>query len=228
MFVIEVDLCCYLLYARFMFWTDWGKTPKIEQSFMDGSGRRTIVETDLSQPNAITVDYISEKIYWADSDLDKIEYANYDGTERMLVETEDTGLLYPFALTVAGDILFWTDWATNAIYATHKQHGAETSEGYFEQIAVFVSTPYGIEALDASRQLPGIYTLAGFYTSVIEHCFPCKPLTANNTCELNGCSHVCLMSDIGYTCGCPDGYSLESDQLECKCKQLVIPTHPVY
>lgn len=202
-----------------MFWTDWGKTPKIEQSFMDGSGRRIIIDSDLSQPNSITVDYISEKIYWSDSDLDKIEYAKYDGTERMSVETEDSGLLYPFALTVAGDILFWTDWVTNAMYATHKQHGAETGEGYFSQIAVFVSTPYGIEALDASRQLPGSYIYTcGFYTSVIEHCFPCEPHTANNTCESNGCSHVCIMSDTGYTCVCPDGYSLESDQLECKCK----------
>lgn len=146
---------------RLMFWTDWGEIAKIEQSFMDGSGRRTIVSTDLSQPNAVTVDFISAKIYWSDSDLDKIEYANYDGSERMSVETEDTGLLYPFALTVAGDILFWTDWVTNGLYVTHKQHGAETNEGYFLQIAVFSSTPYGIEALDASQQSPGTIDLPG-------------------------------------------------------------------
>ena len=148
-----------------MFWTDWGEVAKIEQSFMDGSGRRTIVDSDLSQPNAVTVDYLSEKIYWADSDLDKIEYANYDGSERMLLETEETGLLYPFGLTVAGDVLFWSDWGSNAIYATHKQHGADTSEGYFAQIAVFTSIPYGIEALDADRQQPGrfyIHTLQLF------------------------------------------------------------------
>lgn len=138
-----------------MFWTDWGENPKIEQAFMDGSGRRTIVDSDLSQPNSVTVDYISEKIYWADSDLDKIEYSNYDGSERSSVETEETGLLYPFGLTVAGDILFWSDWATNTIYATHKVHGDDRSEGYFTDIAVFTSIPYGIEALNPDRQTPG-------------------------------------------------------------------------
>lgn len=140
-----------------MFWTDWGKVAKIEQSFMDGSRRRTVVDTALSQPNALTIDYTDEKIYWADSDLDKIEYSNYDGSERMTLETEETGLQYPFSLTVAGDILYWTDWETDTLYATHKQHGVETSEGYFIEIAVFTSTPYGIEALHSSRQLPGTH-----------------------------------------------------------------------
>ena len=138
-----------------MFWTDWGEVAKIEQAFMDGSRRRTIVDTGLSLPNAVTVDYIAEKIYWADSDLDKIEYANYDGSERMTLETEDAGLGYPFSLTIAGDVLYWTDWDTNTLYATHKQHGVETSEGLFTEIAVFTSTPYGIEALESSRQGPG-------------------------------------------------------------------------
>ena len=134
---------------------------------MDGSNRRTVISSDLSQPNGITVDYTSQKIYWSDSDLDKIEYSNYDGSNRMSVETEDTGLLYPFSLTVAGDILFWSDWGTNTIYATHKQHGAETSEGYFAPIAVFTSIPYGIEALDGDRQTSGIilyYTVYSVYS----------------------------------------------------------------
>lgn len=139
-----------------MFWTDWGKIPKIEQSYMDGSGRRTIIDSDISQPNTVTIDYYSEKIYWTDSDLDKIEYANYDGSERELVLTADSGLVYPFGLTVTGDVLFWSDLESNTLYATHKQHGTDSSMGYFAQIAVFTSTPYGIEALDENKQSPGI------------------------------------------------------------------------
>ena len=195
-----------------MFWTDWGKIPKIEQSFMDGSGRRTVIDSDISQPNAVTIDYLSEKIYWADSDLDRIEYANYDGSERVLVLTADSGLRYPFGLTVSGDALFWSDLETNTLYATHKQHGVGTSNGYFSQIAVFVSTPYGIEALDENRQMPGLYyTKSRFYS--IYHF---SSSIANNTCFGKGCSHVCLLSDAGYTCACPYGFSLESDQLQCK------------
>ena len=210
----------YMLYRvsiRFMFWTDWGEIAKIEQSFMDGSGRRTIVDTDLSQPNAITVDYVAEKIYWADSDLDKIEYANYDGSQRMTVATDNTGLTYPFSLTVAADVLFWTDWGTNTLYATHKQHGVETSEGYFIKIATFTSTPYGIEALDSSKQLPGIQHQIGLHYLLY---FNTTLSADNNTCFGIGCSHVCVMSDISYTCLCPYGFSLEKNLHTCKGKQL--------
>lgn len=137
---------------RFMFWTDWSETAKIERSFMDGNDRRTIVSTSLSQPNGITVDYAAEKIYWTDSILDKIEYSNYDGTSRATVETEASGITYPFALTVAGNLLFWSDWETNRIYVTHKVHGSDTDEGYFQAVAAFPSSPYGVEAVLSSRQ----------------------------------------------------------------------------
>ena len=127
---------------------------------MDGSDRRTIITSDLSQPNGITIDYVSERIYWTDSDLDKIEYANYDGTVRMSVETANTGLLYPFAVTLFDDILFWSDWASGSIYATHKDHGADSDQGFFSSIAHFpASIPYGIEALKANRQPSGNYNL---------------------------------------------------------------------
>lgn len=137
-----------------MFWTDWSTSAKIERSFMDGQDRRTIVSTSLSQPNAITVDYDSQKIYWSDSDLDKIEYSNYDGSDRTTIETEATGLSYPFALTIADNLLFWGDWNTNTLYVTHKVHGSE-SMGFFESIALFSSSPYGIEAITSSRQQSG-------------------------------------------------------------------------
>ena len=136
-----------------MFWTDWGQTAKIESSFMNGGDRRTIVNSSLSQPNGITVDYLSERIYWTDSSLDKIEYANYDGTGRTSVETADTGLFYPFSLTIVDSILFWSDWASGSVYATHKDHGVNGDEGYFNEIAHFpASIPYGIEAFNSSKQ----------------------------------------------------------------------------
>ena len=140
----------YFPHQRFIFWTDFGETAKIERSFMDGGGRRTLISSSLSQPNGITIDYVSERIYWTDSDLDKIEYANYDGTGRIELQTAETGLYYPFSVTVAREILFWTDWASGSIYATHKDDG---DQGHFAEVAHFpVSTPYGIEALVSDRQ----------------------------------------------------------------------------
>ena len=123
---------------------------------MDGGDRRTLINTNIEQPSGITIDYLSERIYWTDSTLETIEYANYDGTWRTPLETQASGLLYPFALTVADDILFWTDWASGSIYATHKDHGADGDLGYFNEIAHFpASIPYGLEALVSDRQPAG-------------------------------------------------------------------------
>ena len=139
-----------------MFWTDWSDTAKIERSFLDGQTRRTIIDSRLSQPNGITIDYASQKIYWSDSSLNKIEYSNYDGTGRMSVETEASGLVYPFSLTVANNLLFWNDWHTNKIYVTHKVHGSDAGQGYFQTVALLSSSPYGIEAVLSSRQRMGM------------------------------------------------------------------------
>ena len=139
-----------------MFWTDWGQAAKIERAFMDGEDRRVLHEVGLSQPNGITIDYAEQKIYWSDTNLDKLEYCNYDGSERTLLETEADGLLHPFALTIAEELLFWTDWETNSLYFTHKQHGNTGGLGLFESLAHFTSEPFGVEALDSSRQQPGI------------------------------------------------------------------------
>lgn len=32
-----------------MFWTDWGKSPKIERAYLDGTSRKAIVTNDLGK-----------------------------------------------------------------------------------------------------------------------------------------------------------------------------------
>lgn len=44
------------LFCRFMFWADWGQ-PRIERSFMDGSGRKSIVNSELGFPSGLTIDF---------------------------------------------------------------------------------------------------------------------------------------------------------------------------
>ena len=141
-----------------MFWTDFGQTAQIEFAYLDGSDRRVMHNTDLLQPVGITVDYVDGKIYWSDVGLDRIEYSNLDGSGRTILETESSGLYHPFSLTVADDLVFWTDWETNSIYTTHKEHGADQTLGYFATVATFSSIPYGIEALLESRQPTGYFT----------------------------------------------------------------------
>jgi len=68
-----------------IFWTDWGQQPRIEKSFMDGTGRSAVVETSLFWPNGLTIDHPSLKLYWVDAKHHVIESSNLDGSDRRRV-----------------------------------------------------------------------------------------------------------------------------------------------
>ncbi|KAH9373139.1 hypothetical protein HPB48_004884 [Haemaphysalis longicornis] len=105
-----------------IFWSDWGKLPKIERSFLDGSARRVIIATDLGWPNGLAIDYEMERLYWVDAQLDCIEFSDLNGKSRQkLIE----GVSHPFGLTQHESYIYWTDWHTKAIEKAHKETGAE-------------------------------------------------------------------------------------------------------
>lgn len=68
-----------------MFWTflqDWG-TSRIERIFMDGEKRTHLVEKDLGWPNALSTN--SQRLYWTDAKLKRIESCNYEGNHRKII-----------------------------------------------------------------------------------------------------------------------------------------------
>lgn len=70
-----------------MYWTDWGRKPRIESAWMDGQHREVLVrEEDLGWPTGLTVDYLNgNRIYWCDSKENIIESMKPDGTDRKIV-----------------------------------------------------------------------------------------------------------------------------------------------
>lgn len=50
-----------------LFLADDGEFPRIEKMNMDCSVRAVVVSKKISLPNAISLDYVREKVYWADS-----------------------------------------------------------------------------------------------------------------------------------------------------------------
>ena len=90
-----------------MYWTDWGKYPKIERAALDGSHRTILVNDSVAWPNGLTIDYLFRKIYWADAKLDKIEVMNLDGSNCRVALNDK--LPHIFGFTVLGDRLYWTD-----------------------------------------------------------------------------------------------------------------------
>lgn len=71
---------------RMMYWTDWGRKPRIEMAWMDGQHREVLVDEDLGWPTGLTVDYLNgNRIYWCDSKENSIESMKPDGTDRKVV-----------------------------------------------------------------------------------------------------------------------------------------------
>ncbi|CAL8375096.1 unnamed protein product [Arctogadus glacialis] len=175
---------------RSMYWTDWGEDPRIERAGMDGSNREVIVVREIYWPNGLTIDLVEQKLYWADAKLSFIHKANLDGSAREPV-VEGT-LTHPFALTLSGETLYWTDWQTRSIHACNKHNGAEARE-----ILNGIYSPMDIQVLGPQRQ-PYIHT-------------PCSDLNG-------GCSHLCLLSPVEpfHSCACPTGVQLRQDGKTCK------------
>jgi len=74
----EVDLKVFLVFCgRYLFWSEWGFTSSISRTGMDGSVRMTVISTRLAWPNALTVDYDTNKLWWGDAHLDYIESVTF-------------------------------------------------------------------------------------------------------------------------------------------------------
>ena len=110
-------------FSSYMYWTDWGRHPRIERAELDGSHRITLVNSSVAWPNGITIDFREQKIYWADAKLDKIEVMNLDGSRRRTILDEN--LPHVFGFTVLGDRLYWTDWQRKTIESANKRTGSE-------------------------------------------------------------------------------------------------------
>ncbi|XP_066473947.1 prolow-density lipoprotein receptor-related protein 1 [Tiliqua scincoides] len=187
---IALDPRCGIL-----FWTDWDASmPRIEAASMSGEGRRVIHKETGSGgwPNGLTVDYLEKRILWIDARSDAIYSALYDGTGHIEVLRGHEYLSHPFAVTLYGGEVYWTDWRTNTLAKANKWTG--------HNVTVVQRTntqPFDLQVYHPSRQ----------------------PL-APNPCEANGgkgrCSHLCLINyNSTYSCACPHLMKLAKDNTTC-------------
>uniref|UniRef100_A0A8D0AW38 Nidogen 2 n=1 Tax=Sander lucioperca TaxID=283035 RepID=A0A8D0AW38_SANLU len=101
---------------RLMFWVD-SNPDIIESANLDGSGRRTLFDTDLVNPRAIIVVSSTGTLYWTDwnREAPKIESSSVDGQNRRVVVSDGIGL--PNALTYdssSGQVC-WADAGTKRL-----------------------------------------------------------------------------------------------------------------
>lgn len=132
-----------------MYWTDWGTPATIERASMCGSNRTVLHNTNLQWPNALTIDYANQILYWLDAGLDRLERSNTDGSGRTLLYTFNN--YHPFGLTFYDGGLFWTDWALKAVLGYNVTENSTVNVIFGDLIL----DPMSITAACASRQING-------------------------------------------------------------------------
>ncbi|KAF3843047.1 hypothetical protein F7725_001896 [Dissostichus mawsoni] len=171
-----------------MYWTDWGRKPRIEAAWMDGQHREVLVKEDeLGWPTGLALDFVNgNRIYWCDSKENIIESMKPDGSDRKIVISGDIG--HPYSLDVFEGHVYWTTKERGEVWKTNKF-------GIGHKVKVLTINPW----LTQVR----IYQQQRHNQSVPN---PCK----------NVCSHLCLLRPGGYTCACPQGSSpVQFDSNEC-------------
>lgn len=83
---------------RYMFWSDWGKKPRLERAYLDGTQRVTIVSTELSWPNGLAIDLVDNRVYWGDARMDRIEVADINGNNRKILVSQTLPHIFGFTL----------------------------------------------------------------------------------------------------------------------------------
>ncbi|KAK3741912.1 hypothetical protein QZH41_010034, partial [Actinostola sp. cb2023] len=123
---VAIMILGYIFSKIYMFWSDWGyDSPKIERCGMNGdpNTRLAVITTNIQWPNGLTVDYTIDKIMWADAKVHTIESANLDGSHRRVILSENT--MYPFAITVFNNKMYWTDMEKGGVYVADKFTGKD-------------------------------------------------------------------------------------------------------
>ena len=92
---------------------------------MDGSHRATIIKDSVHWPNGITIDIAMNRVFWADAKLNIVGSADLDGANSRIVFYSKEKLKHPFSITVFEDMMYWSDWHKNTIFAANKFNGSD-------------------------------------------------------------------------------------------------------
>ena len=91
-----------------MYWSDSSNVkPCIERAHLDGSDRQVFINTNISHPTGLTLDYEENALYWCDQGLNHIERMDLGTQERTVIVSTDANDCR--GLTLFGDYIYWTD-----------------------------------------------------------------------------------------------------------------------
>jgi len=69
-----------------------------------------IITTGIMSPDGLAVDWLTRKLYWADSETNGIQVSTFDGRNRRVLHWEDLDQPRAICLVPSRGFMFWTDW----------------------------------------------------------------------------------------------------------------------
>ena len=156
-YLINTKGIAIIFFLRKIYWTDWGSLPRIERVSYDGTQRQTLHSFNLLWPNAMTLDLISQTLYWADAGLDRIECSKSDGSGRKILIGQFIN--HPFGIDFFDGTLYWTDWQLRAVLNSTITHSS--TSGVFTIYGVIsnlLNRPMGLKVVSLSKQPLGNIT----------------------------------------------------------------------
>ena len=175
-----------------MFWTDIAATSTstsyIGSAFMDGTNMKKIVTAKINSPNGIVIDYVENRIYWADAVLSIIESVDLTGKQRKTVIAEaGAGLV---GLDISPPYLYYVGRNKQRIskYDMSSKHKVQ-----------FMNDIHALGRIESVRVYPE----------------QTQPKNTHCATKNGGCALFCLPIPTGRICGCEDGHTLKHDGTSC-------------
>ncbi|XP_060804264.1 sortilin-related receptor isoform X1 [Amyelois transitella] len=177
--------------AGYLFWTDWDRTnPSVSRSNLDGKNVRKLFTKPIVQwPNGITIDQMSERIYWVDAMEDYIASADMDGQHFKRILWNDERVSHPFAVAVLKGKMYWDDWKARSIFSADKNAGSDI--------------------VTINNSFTGLMDVKVFAHFVQQGTNPCSGTDHH-------CDALCLGGPKGtFSCLCPDGFTMTNGKCLC-------------
>ena len=123
----------------YVFYTSWRLHAYVGRIGMDGDPStftHILAATNgdnIAWPNALAIDFFTDKLWYADAHLDYIAYCDFNGENINYMLKSPDQIKHVFALSILDDTLFWSDWNRKAILSAQKFTGENIKAGLFNQ-----------------------------------------------------------------------------------------------
>jgi low-density lipoprotein receptor-related protein 1 (alpha-2-macroglobulin receptor) len=195
---------------------------------MDGSEIKMIIKDNLGWPNALTISFETNEIFFGDAREDFISICDLDGGNRQVVAHRNynpsINLHHIFSIAVWEDRVYFSDWESKSIEYCDKYTGKNCGT-----LIKLIHRPMDLRIVHPIRQKrlkvdssiyqnlmkkkPGSKSKDGMNKKKFDESSNLK----ENPCANANCSTLCLLSPVApfYKCACPDNFYLDSDQITC-------------